>query len=141
MVQCFGVMPNKIHNRSMLDGERPSTRDSDSADDVNLFLNFKLTTTVSKWTVVDSCFPNRMEERGFECWKCKTRKKYFWFTHAQAFHLEDDIGFPTTTTFFGLLGSFEYGRFPCCDTCYHALAFRCGETPGAPNACVPECRG
>lgn len=121
MVQCFGVLPDTIHNRGQWSNSDITT--SDNATDVNLYLGFDLASAVSRWTVPREEWPDALLERLFECWACKARRPWFVFLHARADHRQKHPH-QGETTFYGLLELFEHGQSVCCDNCHFDLTHR-----------------
>jgi hypothetical protein len=140
LVHCFGVLPDAIYNRGQWDSDSARITASDNANVVNIFLGFDLKSALSKWTVAIARWPDVMEERLFRCWKCKSKCPYNSFSHARATHVDPYSGCGQETTFYGLLGSFEFGRYRCCDNCYRQLT-QCTTLTPFSNTRDPDKRG
>ena len=110
MVSCLGVIDNVIFNRTE---KRFVVLPDDESRYVDIFLEFVGAKEIRRWTIASTHFPLIVEERLFQCWRCKEDKENYCFD-------VDEEG----DSFYTVLECFVNSTAPCCDCCAYQLT-RC----------------
>ena len=110
MVSCLGVIDNVIFNRTE---NRFVVLPEDESRYVDIFLEFE----IRRWTIASTDFPLELDERLFQCWRCKEDKSKYYFDVVE---VEDP-------SFYEFLKYFVTSDAPCCNDCAIELT-RC-DTP------------
>jgi hypothetical protein len=110
MVSCLGVIDNVIFNRK---DNRFVVLPEDESRYVDIFVESE----IRRWTIASTDFPLELDERLFQCWRCKEDKSKYYF----------DVVEYEDPSFYEFLQYFVTSDAPCCNDCAIELT-RC-DTP------------
>ena len=130
MVSCLGVIDNVIFNRTE---NRFFVLPEDESRYVDIFLEFD----IRRWTIASKDWPTQLEERLFQCWRCKEDKPKYFFEVVDyevsnccclvIFSMHGYLVYVQDPSFYQFLRFFVTSDAPCCDECAFELT-RC-DTP------------